>query len=239
MTLNYQGRLPEGALIRQFVTAPQGAVPLHLRAEPAAMRFAEGAPDRVIHWAAGAAAAVPVATNTEGTRFDGQALVFETGVQGGLCLPGALPEAGACAFGLIYRATGETPETLLTLQPAGQKDYLYLAQRGAAVLAGQDASDLALSLPVPETGVHLVLCALAGRSVTLMANGASVQGTLGGGWAGGAADLFIGCRGQRAGLKRKLGGFRLSDVMIWPQGLGEGGTAAALAIWQERMRHAA
>lgn len=239
MTLEYRGRLPDGALIRRVVTAPDRAAPVHLRAEQGAMGFAAGTTDRVIRWACATRAAVPVAPNTAGTRFDGRALVFEPGVQGGLCLPGALPDTGACAFGLIYQATGETPETLLTLQPAGRKDYLYLAQRGATVLAGQDAGDLALHLPAPDTGVHLVLCALDAGRATLMVNGASATGTLGAGWDSGAADLFVGCRGQRGGLKRKLGGFRLTDVMIWPQGLDEAGSAAARAVWQERMRDAA
>ncbi len=239
MTLDYRGRLPDGALIRRVVTAPDGAAPVHLRAEHGAMTYAAGTTDRVIRWACATQAAVPVAPNAAGTRFDGRALVFEPGVQGGLHLPAALPDTGACAFGLVYRASGETPETLLTLQPTGRKDYLYLAQRGATVLAGQDAGDLALGLPAPDTGVHLVLCGLEGGRVTLMVNGASATGTLGAGWGNGAADLFIGCRGQRGGLKRKLGGFRLSDVMVWPQGLDEAGAAAARAVWQERMRDAA
>lgn len=196
-------------------------------------------------------AALPVGPNADGTVFEPTpappALRFEAETHGGLVLSEVIAETVACSFGLIFQTAEADAETLLTLQPLGLKDYLFLAGRGGEVLAGQDAGAFALSLPLTQKAgqLVLVLCGLSGRQVSVAVNDLDpVTGTLGETWSGSAADLFIGCRGQRAGLRRKLGSFRLCDVMIWPgrdclADPADAGAEAARTLWHERQRDGA
>ncbi|MBI1217097.1 MAG: hypothetical protein GC186_01000 [Rhodobacteraceae bacterium] len=260
MTLIYHGSLPPGALVSPTRPAPKlprpadgAAIPLHFTARAADLTGSAGDPARIIRWAArdGAMAALPIGPNADGTVFEPTpappALRFEAETHGGLVLSEVIAESAACSFGLIFQTTEADAETLLTLQPLGLKDYLFLAGRGGEVLAGQDAGVFALSLPLIRAAgqVVLVLCGLTGRRVSVAVNDLDpVTGTLGPGWTGGAADLFIGCRGQRAGLRRKLGSFRLCDVMVWPDrdclaDPADAGVDAARALWHERQRDVA
>ena len=259
MTLTYHGSLPPGALVSGIPAAPMPqkpddstAIPLHFIARTTDLTASDADPQRIVRWMArNGALALPVGPNTDGTLFDAAnmppVLRFEAESHGGLVLSEAIPDSAACSFGLIFQTAKADAETLLTLQPQGLKDYLFLAGRGGEVLAGQDADDFALSLPLIQKAgpVVLVLCGVSGRRVTVAVNDLDgVSGMLGGGWTAGPADLFIGCRGQRAGLRRKLGSFGLSDVLIWPDrdclaDPADAGAAAARALWHERQRDGA
>jgi hypothetical protein len=260
VTLVYQGSLPPGALVSHSFSAPKPtqpadstAIPLHFSARAANLTASEVDPTRILRWTAqdGTMAALPIGPNASGTRFEPApapfALRFETETHGGLVLSEVIADSAACSFGLIFQTTEADAETLLTLQPLGLKDYLFLAGRAGEVLAGQDAGVFALSLPLIRAAgqVVLVLCGLTGRHVSVAVNDLDpVAGMLGPGWTGGAADIFIGCRGQRAGLRRKLGSFRLCDVMVWPDrdcltDPADAGLGAARALWQERRRDGA
>jgi hypothetical protein len=259
VTLIYQGALPTGALVSGITASPTSqkandstAIPLHFTARATDLTGSERDPLRIVRWKArNGAQAIPVGPNTDGTLFDAAntppVLRFEAESHSGLVLSGAISDIAASSFGLIFQTAEGDAETLLTLQPLGLKDYVFLAGRGGEVLAGQDAGDFALSLPLIQKAgqVVLVLCGVSGRRVTVAVNDLDgVAGTLGATWTGGAADLFIGCRGQRAGLRRKLGSFGLSDVLVWPDrdclaDRADTGAAGARALWHERQRDGA
>ena len=231
MTLRYEGRLPPGALVTSFATHRQAlpetgaSAPVWLTADPTLTTPSDTDPRRIVGWTAraGDAEALPTAPNTAGTLFEvdnrGAALRFEAGEHGGLILSGQIPDAGCTSFGILFRTTQQDAETLLTLMPEHQKDYLYLAGRNAEIKAEQDKGPLALAQGLEQkSGASvLVICGVSNGQVSLKVNDLpAISGALAGGEFAGPADLFIGCRGQRPGLRRKLGSFLLTDVLLWP-----------------------
>lgn len=241
--IRYEGTLPEGALVHVHRAAADPA-PIWLTATQDSFVPMAELPGRISAWwtRSGEAKAVSVAANAEGTRLDDDpaALAFAAGVNTGLVLSGVIPEAGGVTVSTILRTTPLDGETLFTLMPVDGADYVYAAHRGAEIRVEQDKGDVVLIQPItPGPGqVLLVTLTIAEGQVGLSVNGgpatlAPLQGT---GMAG-PADLFIGCRGPRGGLHRKLGQFRLTDVLVWPDGQGD--PTAAEALWQERARHGA
>lgn len=253
MTLIYHGRLPPGALVSPPSAAPEPQPPpepppqrtsaaIWLSAGSGEVEAMPGAPDRIRRWIdpVSEAEAVAVKPNAAGTLLDRgprPALVFSARENGGLALAGAIPDARRLSFGVIFEPVSAETETLLTLQPADAEDHLYLAGQSGAIRLGQDrgALDLRQALALTPGRPVLVLCSLDGERVALAVNGGPpVTGRLAAALSG-AADLFIGCRGRRAVMKRRLGSFRLSDVFLWSgEGLGGGDAATALDLWRER-----
>lgn len=236
--IQYDGALPTGALVHVHRGATDPA-PVWLTATPDSFVPMAELPGRISAWwtRTGEAKAVRVGPNAEGTRVDDDppALVFAAGVNSGLVLSGTIPEAGAVTIAAILRTTALDGETLFTLMPTAGGDYVYAAQRGAEVRAEQDRGNLTLIQPIaPGAGqVLLVTLTIAGGQVGLSVNGGpATTAPLEGAGMAGPADLFIGCRGPRGGLHRKLGHFRLTDVLVWPDGQGD--PRAAEALWQER-----
>ncbi len=222
MVLIYPGTLPEGALVRTGTAAPPPE-PLWLDAGSGLTLSDAG---RVLAWSAksGRATARPVPGNVNGTGFltDPPALHFMAGENGGLRLSDALPDAAMLTFGVIL--TPDLPEarTLLSLQPLGHletddPDYIFISLEGMALRLARKGSDTALALTLsPDTRVPLmILCGLNGGLARLSVNGGPVQdGKLP--VVAGPADLFIGCRSGRKGMRTKLGGIDLTDVTVWP-----------------------
>lgn len=232
MTLVYHGRLPPGALVNHRAEG------LWLHAEPGAFADAD-APGRIFAWQAkaGEGVAVAVGPNKTGTlTAPGRAaLRFESGEQGGLVLPGALADTARCSFGLIWHPAAADAETLLTLQP-GDGGYLYLAAAGGTIRVERKGGGLDLRAAQPD-GPVLVICGLSGGQVRLAVNDAPPAAAPAA-MPPAPADLFIACRGQRAGLRGKLGAFALTDVFVWPghdclAAPGDPARAAALAQWRE------
>lgn len=241
--IRYEGVLPEGALIR-VQTAAADPAPVWLTASSDSFVPMAEIPGRISAWwtRSGAATAVRVAANAEGTRVenDPPALAFAAGVNTGLVLSGVIPDAGAVTVAAILRTTPLDGETLFTLMPVDGGDYVYAAQRGAEVRLEQDKGDVALTQPIaPGAGqVLLVTLTIADGQAGLSVNGGpATSAPLHGTGMTGPADLFIGCRGPRGGLHRKLGQFRLTDVLVWPDGPGD--PTAAEALWRERAGHGA
>jgi hypothetical protein len=264
MTLRYRGRLPPGALVRADAATsapspspcpvpkyPGGAgaeppAPVWFRAAGAGLAPHPADPVRVAAWAAegGRARAGAVAANRRGTSLDPgppAALAFAPGVNGGLAVAAAVPEAGLCGFGALLRPDREGAGTILTLAPR-TGGYLALSHRDGRLAALLRGGGLDLSLPT-EAGWLVVLCGLSDGAVRLSLNGApaAVARPASAPLPRGPADLFIACRGARPGLTGKLGGFRLTDVFLWPDRdplAGDGpAPAAVLALWQERRAH--
>lgn len=241
--IRYEGILPEGALVRADKAAADPA-PVWLTATQDCFVPMPDLPGRISAWwtRSGEAKAVRVAANAEGTRVedDPPALAFAAGVNTGLVLSGVIPQAGAVTIAAILRTTPLDAETLFTLMPVDGGDYVYAAQRGSEVRTEQDKGDVVLVQPIaPGAGqVLLVTLGVAGGQVGLSVNGGPATfAPLEGAAMAGPADLFIGCRGPRGGLHRKLGQFRLTDVLVWPDGQGD--PAAAEALWRERAGHGA
>jgi hypothetical protein len=244
VTITYHGSLPPGALVTHRPENPpaEGSAPVWLDAAAGEFEVMPGDPSRIRRWIDPEAelAAIAVGPNLSGTRHEAgpgrPALVFEAGVNGGLVLAGAIADAGRVGFGAIFEPAEADAETLLTLQPLGVKDYLYLAARGTELRAEQDAGDFGLvqSLNAPAGAPVLVLCSVTGAEVRLSANGgAPITGTLAGAGFSGPADLFIGCRGQRPGLKKKLGSFRLLHAFAWSgEDIGGEAAEAMTELWR-------
>ena len=212
MVLTYAGCLPEGALLR--VAKP--VAPIWLDAQ-AGLGLSDAG--RVVEWQAhgGNAAARPVAANTRGTLCQDQALHFVAGENGGLTLPHAAPDLTTLTFAAILSPNLPEARTLLSLQVAGSEDYIFLSLQSMTLRLVQRGAEgeVTLTLP-PDTRVPLlVIGALNRGAARLSVNlGPVVSGALP--LPTGPADLFIGCRNGRGGMKNKLGSFDLTDVMLWP-----------------------
>lgn len=245
MVLIYPGRLPPGALVRPDPVALSPVLPppeaIWLQAGTGQSLTEAG---RLSLWQAreGLGAQVlarPVPANATGTAVRAGALVFATGENGGLRLAPLMDMTPPLTLGLILTPEGEA-RSLFTLQPA-HGDYVFVAlEEGGLRLAQRGAED-ALTLPCPEaTGPMLILCSFDRGMARLSLNGeAPLSAALP--LPRGPAELFLACRGARAGLRNKLGAFALHDLLIWPgKDLLAGPAselAGALALWAARRRH--
>ncbi|MBD1205016.1 MAG: hypothetical protein H9533_12925 [Rhodobacteraceae bacterium] len=239
----FPGRLPDGALVQRKTRTPAAA----LAAEPASAPSGPPAPlwlscdhapeTTALHlWPAntGAAAASVPANETGTARNATGALVFRAGENSGLMLADALPDSTTASAAALFRPTpGASAGTVLSLQPKDGSGYLFLAHEDGQLRIGRKDSDLSLTAPAPD-GVILAAISLEQGRVSLTVNGRSAaSATL---TLSGPADLFIGCRNARPGLKNKLGSFHLFDVLVWPA-TGRPDLAAALQLRGERGRH--
>ena len=239
----FPGCLPDGALVnrpqRTAVAAPAPnpapappgpPAPLWLSCDHAP----ETAPLRLWPARTGEAAASVPANEAGTARSTTGALIFRAGENSGLCLPDALPDTATAAAAALFRPLpGASAGTVLSLQPKDGSGYLFLAHEDGQLRIGRKDSDLSLTAPAPD-GVILAALALHADRVALLINGRSAaSATLS---LSGPADLFIGCRNARPGLKNKLGSFHLFDVLLWPT-TGQPDLAAALHLRGERGRH--
>lgn len=240
----FPGRLPQGALLGGSPT-PAAPAP----AAPAPQPVTHPAPlwldkdhglssPRATHWDARLPAgsrAEAIADNETGTALAASgALAFAARQNGGFLLARAIPDAARCTLAAIAApVAGQPGGTILSLRPLDGSGYLFLSLEDGTARIGRKDSDLALSLPVPD-GVALLTLALDHGGVTLCVNGGTAQTARTP--IEGPADLYIGCRDGRGGLKNKLGAFRLSDVLVWPDDPAPD-TTQAQTLWRERLRH--
>ena len=236
----FAGRLPRGALLRADATAAPPAPPAR-DAAPAPLWLDKDhgmTGPRALSWQARhpqGLTAEAVADNAAGTaRAPSGALAFAARQNTGLLLARAIPDAAHCALAAILHPEPRQPGgTVLSLRPLDGSGYLFLSVEDGTARIGRKDGDLSLSLPVPEGAILLHLALSDGR-IALSVNGGPPQ-RLSAALQGGA-DLYIGCRDGRGGLKNKLGAFRLSDLMVWPDGPAPD-LAAAPALWRERRTH--
>jgi hypothetical protein len=258
MPIHFDGALPLGALVGTGFSQPTAPRPVAAKVNlgpPAPIWFSTAQSERlgfnrdqrVTAWQAMPPATVharPVHFNAEGTGWDSaaRALDFVEKTHGGLCIEAALPQAQRFSVGLIYTPpVKRDAQTLLSLQAKGAENYLFLSAENDFVRFGMKGGDANLSAPDPQKLTLLVLSS-DGAKVRMALNrdlAISVDCKL----DPAALDIFIGCRGETRSLLNKLGSFKLTDVLIWPDQdvlAGEVVRApdAALALWQERLRHA-
>lgn len=248
--LHYPGWLPPGALVRQNppTAAPTAAAaPIWLTAGAADFAWSAADPTRVTAWRAHPANGVvaqAVAANLAGTTFAPPGLRFDAEVNGGLVLSGAIADASCLTIGMIFQAGAAGARTLMALQPLRAEGSLFVDARGCDLRLAQKGgrTELPLRIEGADDQVTLLLVAVADGQAWLAANGGpAVQAGFGLALQG-PADLFIGCRGPRAGLRNKLGSFALFDVLVWP---GQNLLArtenqalnGAIALWHDRAAH--
>ncbi|MCB2134949.1 MAG: hypothetical protein KDE08_03230 [Rhodobacteraceae bacterium] len=192
--------------------------------------------------------ALAVAANKTGTSIaeNPARLTFRAEENSGLVLADVISDAGTLTFGLIFwPEAGADPRTLLSLQPRGEDDYLFLSGDGGVFRAAQKSEQMELALPpqAADAAARILICAISGSALRLCLDFGPVAATPLDSPFQGRADLFIGCRNARAGLRRKLGAFGLTDVMAWP---GEDllsvpdspALEAVKAVWRDRCAHA-
>lgn len=222
MAIHFAGTLPPGALVA--VRQQSDPAPIWFRAEPASMVFSQKHPDRVVTWRSAdnsGLEAHAVAANKIGTLFrpEPASLLFEAEANGGLILPEVIADASRATFGMIFLPEpSEEPRTLLSLQVRGADDYLFVSGEGGAFRAAQKsgATELAVAHETGRNRPMLLIFALSGSKMMLAVNGNPAMSAEIDHPPAGRADLFIGCRNARAGLRRKLGRYGLTDVMVWP-----------------------
>lgn len=243
----FHGRLPQAALVSALHAQPatDAAPPQPSPAKrapsgpPAPLWLScDHSPETTpLHlWpSADGVAATSVPANEKGTQRNAQgALLFRAGVNSGLCLSDALQDMARVTCAALFRPTpGAAAGTVLSIQPADGSGYIFLAHEDGQLRIGRKDSDLSLTAPSPE-GVILAAITLDAGNVALSVNGrCAATGPLA---IGGPADLYIGCRNARPGLKNKLGSFHLFDVLLWPNE-GQPDFGAALTLRRERGRH--
>jgi hypothetical protein len=256
MPILFNGALPAGALVGEgLAPAPRAITPVVDLGPPAPIWFSTArietlefnAENRVTGWQAmppATACARALRFNGVGTGWDAEAsaLDFVEKTHGGLCIADVLPQANRFSVGLIYTPPPKRDaQTLLSLQAKGADDYMFLSAENDFVRFGMKGGDANLSAPDPQKLTLLVLASdgvqvrmALNRDLAISADCALEPAPL---------DLFIGCRGGVRSLLGKLGSFKLTDVLIWPdQNVLAGEVArapeAALVIWQERLRNA-
>lgn len=115
--------------------------------------------------------------------------------------------------------------TLLTVNtgynggPSDEANYLFLSDGADEFTVKDTTGAVEITAPVTskQNAPRMAIVTLSGHQLSLAENlnaPMTVQGTDPGMAAG--ADLFIGCRSQRKGLQKTLGGAIILDVIFWP-----------------------
>lgn len=222
--------LPPGALC-----AAEGALAAAL-ADSGAIWWAGGAliadaTGAAIGWPAadGGPTAHPTDPNTGngqiGAAGDLAGLQCRDGVHCGLVAQDVAPNAGRVTLALRYLPPwlGEA-KTLVTLNTSGgakksaADNYLYLSEAEGHLIAKDDAGLVAAHIPVTaQDAPRLAIVTLDGAGLSLaVLGGGATSATASGPVLSGMGHLFIGCRNQRSGLTKTLGGALIADIWLWP-----------------------
>lgn len=166
----------------------------------------------------GVAMAVPTLPNQGGTRFDG-ALQMATGSHCGLVLRAASPRAVCFTAAVIYSTPADDARSLLAVNTGNANNMIFLTDAEGEVTAKDRSGGVTAVLPAARGGAgpKLAMVSLSPQGLLLRAGGktAMAQGRVTG--MDLPADLFIGCRSDRSGLAKTLGGARIHDVIFWPE----------------------
>jgi hypothetical protein len=167
----------------------------------------------------GAVEAVAAGPNSGNSRFHAgppPAVICQEGANCGFTLPGFAPEVEAFTVAVIYRSEGEA-RTLASVFTGQANNMIFLSEGDGMLLAKDRQNSLEVSLPVASgRRAKVALLGFDGRSLRLGLGDqrAEVSGIIPG--MDHPADFFIGCRSNRAGLAKTLGGSQLHEVLFWP-----------------------
>ena len=135
----------------------------------------------------------------------------------GLRTEGTL-EGETLGLAVIFSAPHGPAGTLWCVDTVAGESAIHLTHEddGLALRDRRGSASATSPLPGAPGDLHLVFAQLGPDRVTLMAGGAQVSAAMPASFAPGAAHVFIGCRRDRAGLTKSLGGFRIADVLAFP-----------------------
>lgn len=215
--------LPLGALVGRegdqlsAMLASDGAVWFH--ADAGSMQWQA---DRITGWRSrdGAWLAETTVPNQGGSRFAAQnaALRLTKGSHGGFALRHASPRADRFTAAVIYATPGEDARSLLAVNTGAAHNLIFLSDAAGEVTAKDRSGGVTATLPAQRLGARpgLAMISLSPQGLFLRVGGKTTmaQGRV---LAMDApADLFIGCRSDRSGLAKTLGGADIHDVIFWP-----------------------
>lgn len=178
--------------------------------------------DLVTGWRAqdGQRVAMPTAPNAGSSHFDldHAGFVFQSGVHCGFTLPNALAQIDCFTAAIVYSVGDDEARSLFSLNTGAANAMIFLSEAEGRLFAKDRAGAIEVSLPAPprNSQKQMVILSFDQRRLTLWVGDemASASGRPEG--LNTAADLFIGCRSNRAGLAKTLGASVIHDVMFWP-----------------------
>lgn len=178
--------------------------------------------DAITGWRArvGTHALRPTVPNTGGTVFDTAcpSFVLHTGVHCGFTLPNAVKKLGQFTAVVIFAAPDDDIRSLFALNTGSANEMIFLSEAEGQIFAKDRAGGVAVYLPSPQHRSRrwrMAILSYTGRQLHLWADGASAVGTGVALGMDGPADMFVGCRSNRAGLSKTLGAGRIRDVLFW------------------------
>ncbi|REC53668.1 hypothetical protein DRV84_14850 [Rhodosalinus sediminis] len=186
----------------------------------------------VTGWGAklGPRVARPTSPNTGNARLgaagDLTGLQCRDGLHCGFVIEEVATTAGTLTFAARYLPPpGGDAKTVVTFNTGGatrklpSENYLFLSEADGVVTVKDDKALVEVTLPVPPADApRLVIVSLAGERLAVeVMGGARSEVQAGAPVLSGAASLFIGCRNQRPGLAKTLGGAIIADLLLWPR----------------------
>lgn len=178
--------------------------------------------DIITGWRARVGGAVlrPSAPNVGGARFDMEpsSFVLRSGVHCGFTLAGAVKKAGRFTGAIIFSAPDDDARSLFAVNTGASNEMIFLSEADGQMFAKDRAGGIAVYLPAPRRHGRwrMAIVSFTGRELHLWSDGAQATGSGVAAGLNGPADLFVGCRSNRAGLAKTLGSARIRDVLFWP-----------------------
>ena len=175
----------------------------------------------------GGRSAVPAKPNTGNSKCSSHlgisCLGFVEQLNCGYTVPKAIDSAGSFSLAVIYAPSSLIePRTLLTVNPLGHENYVFLSERDNAIVLTDDQGSFVLRCPLKTEcdGFRLVVFSRnAEGEFSLCVDMQEIktdQTQVLPSKNEDRSDLFIGCRSHRAGILKTLGKFVLADVVLWP-----------------------
>jgi len=171
----------------------------------------------------------PTAPNTGngliGAAGDLIGLQCRDGLHCGMVAEDVAQDAGAVTLATRYLPPwGEDAKTIFTFNTGGGakkspgENYLFLSEAEGTLTVKDDKGLIDLTLPAPGADQpRLILVTFArDRLAVEVIGGVQAQAQARAPVLTGPASLFIGCRNQRPGLTKTLGGALIADVWLWP-----------------------
>lgn len=178
--------------------------------------------DIITGWRArvGGAALRPSTPNLGGARFDTDtsSFILRSGVHCGFTLAGAVEKANRFTAAVIFTAPDDDIRSLFALNTGASNDMIFLSEAEGQIFAKDRAGGVGVYLPAPRRHGRwrMAILSYTGRELHLWADGARAMGAGVAVGMDGPADMFVGCRSNRAGLAKTVGAGRIRDVMFWP-----------------------
>ena len=178
--------------------------------------------DVVTGWRAqdGQVVAVPTTHNQRASHYDldHAGFAFQKGVNSGFTLANAVAKIDRFTAVLVYSVADDEARSLFSLNTGAANAMIFLSEADGKLFAKDRASSIEVSLPAPprNSQKQMVILSFNHRHLYLWSRGEIVSATGRPEGLDAPADLFIGCRSNRAGLVKTLGSSVIHDVMFWP-----------------------